>query len=249
VPATVTLTLTSADGKRPPIVWKTNPLPAIFPPSLSDPKAKKGKGVLHGMWAEKRLEKLEREIQEEAHSNCEGIALQMAISEKEWIEDNFGLTKKQHTVEIRLQDIPRSPTSPLSPSGRRLSEKLRGLKLQTIDSPVRPANDEVAVPLCRGKVQKLAAAAESNTPAPQPQMTAILPPSTFATNTPHTASSLQSIGAILSGQEIPAIGFSKHEEEAELFALPLSPRSPDMAKSPFSFAAEDTRRYLGAQRV
>ncbi|KAF2666063.1 hypothetical protein BT63DRAFT_427855 [Microthyrium microscopicum] len=249
VPATVTLTLTPSDNKSQPIVWKTNPLPAIFPAGLANSKTKNGKGVLHNIWAEKRLEKLGREIQEEAQSNCEGIALQMAISEKEWIEEKFGLATKPRTLNIRPHDIPQSPTSPLSPTGRRLSEKLRGLKLQTVDSPVRPANEEVAVPLCRGKVQKLAAAAES-APAPQPQITAILPPvSTF--NTPQTASSLFSIGALLSGQATPSTGLSMHQhaEEEELFALPLSPRSPDMAKSPFSFAAEDTRRYLGAQRA
>jgi hypothetical protein len=34
------------------------------------------------------------------------------------------------------------------------------------------------------------------------------------------------------------------QDEDDLFALPMSPRSPEMAKSPFSFAASDTGRYL-----
>jgi hypothetical protein len=38
------------------------------------------------------------------------------------------------------------------------------------------------------------------------------------------------------------------EEEGGLFALPLSPRSPDMTKSPFSFAKSDTVKYVKESR-
>jgi hypothetical protein len=34
------------------------------------------------------------------------------------------------------------------------------------------------------------------------------------------------------------------ETEDELFAVKLSPRSPEMAKSPFSFTAKDTAPWL-----
>jgi hypothetical protein len=38
------------------------------------------------------------------------------------------------------------------------------------------------------------------------------------------------------------------EDEKGLFALPLSPRSPDMTKSPFSFAKKDTLRYVQGEK-
>lgn len=59
--------------------------------------------------------------------NGEGVGLEMAIQEKEWIEENFGVG--QRTVPD-LQ-YATSPTSPKSPGGGRLSEKLKGLKLGT----------------------------------------------------------------------------------------------------------------------
>jgi hypothetical protein len=37
---------------------------------------------------------------------------------------------------------------------------------------------------------------------------------------------------------------SEDETEDELFAVKLSPRSPEMTKSPFSFTAKDTAPWL-----
>jgi hypothetical protein len=64
--------------------------------------------------------------------NGEGIGLEMALQEKQWIEENFGVvTKIQET-------LPLSPSSPRSPGGSsgggRLAEKLKGLKLGTSPS-------------------------------------------------------------------------------------------------------------------
>ncbi len=148
IPPTVTLTYepppeSASTAKRPDSV-QMNPLPAIFPPELGSTARQAGKkGVLHTIWAKKRLQVLEKEIREEEQYNLESIALEMAMQEREWIETNFGVAAKPR--ELSLGSLgsstssgssypggPLSPTSPRSPtSGRRLSEKLRGLKLGT----------------------------------------------------------------------------------------------------------------------
>ena len=277
VPATVTLTLNPTDNSVPPTVWKTHPLPAIFPPSLTDSfmdgPTKRGKGVLHGLWAKKRLQTLEREIEAEAKLNCEGIALQMAIGEKEWIENTFGIsTTLAQNNPLAVQalgnnDAPLSPMSPLSPGGSRLSEKLKGLKLQTTEGPAlqqsinitSPEEADVAVPLCQKKRERLAENVATTVPAAPQVLDAPATTPSFARPAqrnptralhPETTSSTSmfSLGAVLSGQGLVELQ-PKEDEEEELFALPLSPRSPEMTKSPFSFAAEDTRRYMNIQKV
>lgn len=121
-----------------------NPLPAIFPPELGVTARTAGKkGVLHTIWAKKRLQVLDREIRHEQETNLEGIALEMALAEREWIEKNFGVAARGSmpvldTASARASTggglgsaglgSPRSPTS-----GRRLSEKLKGLTLGTSD--------------------------------------------------------------------------------------------------------------------
>jgi len=60
-------------------------------------------------------------------TNGEGVGLEMAMQEKQWIEDNFGVGAKA------VPDLS-SPTSPKTPGGGRLSEKLKGLKLGTTAS-------------------------------------------------------------------------------------------------------------------
>lgn len=108
-----------------------NPLPAIFPPELGASARKLGKkGVLHTLWAKKRLSVLQKEIENEMKTNGEGVGLEMVMQEKKWIEDNFGVggPKVAHIEHAA------SPTSPLSPGGGRLSEKLKGLKLGTTSS-------------------------------------------------------------------------------------------------------------------
>lgn len=131
-------TTDSADTapSKPRDALRLNPLPAIFPPELgATGRAAGKKGVLHTIWAKKRLRVLEKEIDAESRNNVEGIALHMAISEKEWIEDNFGLNARatdslsgSHESSV----YPTGPATPVSPvSGRKLSDKLKGLKLQT----------------------------------------------------------------------------------------------------------------------
>jgi hypothetical protein len=117
--------------------FQLNPLPAIFPPELgATGRAAGKKGVLHTIWAKKRLRVLESEIEEEGRNNAEGIALIMAIQEKEWIELNFGVGSRAVDSVAGSHDSSNSssmyPATPVSPvSGRKLSDKLKGLKLQT----------------------------------------------------------------------------------------------------------------------
>lgn len=121
VPARVSL---SQDGNT----ILTNPLPAIFPPELGVSGSTLGKkGVLHTVWGKQRLSVLQREIDAEMVKNGEGIGLEMALKEKAWIEENFGISAKTVIAEV----LPNSPTGPKSPVGGRMSEKLRGLKLGT----------------------------------------------------------------------------------------------------------------------
>jgi hypothetical protein len=107
---------------------QTNPLPAIFPPELGVSATTAGKkGVLHTLWGKQRLSVLQKEIESEMKNNTEGIGLEMALQEKQWIEENFGVNARP----VPDLHYPTSPTSPKTPGGGRLSEKLKGLKLGT----------------------------------------------------------------------------------------------------------------------
>ena len=122
---------------------QVNPLPAIFSTELGATARTAGKkGVLHTIWAKKRLQALEKEIREECSSNAEGIALQMAIQEKDWIESNFGVTSRLVTQSVPGAPPSYVPTTPVSPtSGRRLGEKLKGLKLETSEKDLTRRTD------------------------------------------------------------------------------------------------------------
>lgn len=72
---------------------QTNPLPAIFPGRSSDGGRK---GVLHTTFARRRLQDLENEIQHEASINAESVALEMALQEKRWIEQEYFYPQSSH---------------------------------------------------------------------------------------------------------------------------------------------------------
>lgn len=132
IPARVTL---SQDGRT----MHTNPLPALFPPELGVTATTAGKkGVLHTVWGKQRLSVLQKEIDTEMQKNGEGVGLEMALQEKQWIEENFGVFTRA-TTEIQ----PASPKSPALAGGK-LSEKLKGLKLGT--SPQDLGKQSVFVP-------------------------------------------------------------------------------------------------------
>jgi hypothetical protein len=145
IPSTVTLTLQpSSDTQgRDPIIWKTNPLPAIFPPGLYESALspgngaikKQSKGVLHTLWAKKRLATLQGEITKEERDFPEGIGLEMALKEKEWIESTFGITATPSItipapLNLRgLNDVPLSPSTPLSPRRLTSSREVEGTEI------------------------------------------------------------------------------------------------------------------------
>lgn len=138
-------TVASTPSSKAREALQLNPLPAIFPPELgATGRAAGKKGVLHTIWGKKRLRVLDDEISREAENNAEGIALHMAVQEKEWIEDNFGVGSRavdsSHDSSNPSSVYPATPVSPVS--GRKLSEKLKGLKLQTSEKDLSTNNSE-----------------------------------------------------------------------------------------------------------
>jgi hypothetical protein len=120
--------IAQVDGKT----MQTNPLPAIFPAELGASARTAGKkGVLHTIWGKQRLSVLQREIDNEMATNGEGVGLDMATQEKEWIIDNFGIGVGKGPTPLQESLDSVQPTSPKTPGGGRLAEKLRGLKLGT----------------------------------------------------------------------------------------------------------------------
>lgn len=130
IPASVTITRPG----RSSLVLK--PLPAIFPDGFD---AEAGtRGVLHTLWAKKRLSELEREMKAELRANAESVGLEMAMAEKQWIIDNF----------LRPPSAP-LPMSPRSPVPGRLGDKLKGLRLATspADLGPSPTGEYIRIPL------------------------------------------------------------------------------------------------------
>jgi len=256
------------------ITWRTNPLPAIFAPELGATARQAGKkGVLHTIWAKKRLQVLQSEIDAESKDNTEGIGLEMAIAEKKWIEQNFGVVSRPGNISIPTQGAMANlsgPASPRSPGGGRLMDKLKGLKLGTTtadlnggakesandsQNPLSPESSDVAVgsfgSFAQLKVMPAPfdlAAKPAQAPQQQRKIVAQRPPDSFAAQRRQDAG-MGSLNAFASSD----IGFSSSrpddDKEDGLFALPMSPRSPEMAKSPFSFGAQDTMKYARGERA
>lgn len=124
---------------------RAKPLPALFPDGLGMSEDKGTRGVLHTIWAKKRLHELEAEIVTEMKSNGESVGLEMALQERQWIVDHFGLEIDTSSAEaIALAPSSpggTSPSSPRSPIGGRLGEKLRGLKLATSPAELLAAKE------------------------------------------------------------------------------------------------------------
>lgn len=282
VPGTITLTLNPERETQKPVVWNTNPLPAIFPPELGASARESGKkGVLHTIWAKKRLQVLAQEIEIEGRRNAEGIALLMALQEREWIEQNFGVVTKPPGISIPTEKGNSmtsvglaSPTSPRSPGGGRLMEKLKGLKLGTTEkelggnksddgdagqgqsymNPLSPEQSDVAVSsfgsfaALKGmpNVSTLAARSPQRPTKSTKKMAAQRPPDSILAQ--QRQAGVASLNAYAGGHT----GFSgevNDERGDDLFALPMSPRSPEMGKSPFSFGSEDTMRYIRGEKA
>ncbi|QYS99237.1 hypothetical protein H0G86_006380 [Trichoderma simmonsii] len=201
VPATVTI----ARPGRPSLILK--PLPAIFPEHF---QAESGpRGVLHTIWAKKRLRELELEMEAEMRTNAESVGLEMALAEKQWIVENF----------LRAPQSPTPTTmTPRSPVTGRLGDKLKGLRLATSPADLVPSP----------------AANTFTSPESQSHMLSPLggdiAVSSFAAISRSRPTGPMSLDAALQGNAAPP----QQDAEEDLFALPMSPRSPDMIKSPFS---------------
>lgn len=122
--ASIPTNVTIRPPGRPSIVVK--PLPAIFPPGFDVESG--ARGVLHTLWAKKRLSELQREMEAEMRANAESVGLEMALTEKQWIIENF-LPSPSAPV----------PMSPRSPVPGRLGDKLKGLRLATSPEDLMPS--------------------------------------------------------------------------------------------------------------
>ncbi|KAJ5090905.1 hypothetical protein N7532_009589 [Penicillium argentinense] len=271
IPPVVTLSYEpNASSSKSRDTLQLNPLPAIFPPELGATGRSAGKkGVLHTIWAKKRLRVLDNEIRDESLNNVEGIALHMAMQEKEWIESNFGVGAHGAESVASSQDssnspsaYPTGPATPVSPiSGRKLSDKLRGLKLQTSEkelsgkdrsnpgSLLSPQSPDVAVSsfssfsnIARRAPHSMPTPDTNPTPTPSSQLNPIAPESLkpVALHPPDFLQEAQRNTDAPGFAPINSMNSTARTSSAdsgeELFAKALSPRSPDLPRSPFSFA-------------
>ncbi|KAK1724551.1 hypothetical protein CaCOL14_002353 [Colletotrichum acutatum] len=207
------------------------PLPAIFPPGLGASESDTGtRGVLHTIWAKKRLRELQEEIDAEKMTNTESVGLEMVLQEQQWVVDHFGVAPKPNNiVEGRTMSASGTLPSPISPqplTGGRLGEKLKGLKLATS-----------AADLIAGSADKNAHLQPiSFSPAPNDMaFHSFSHPARDTTTGNLSLGGSASLDAMLAGGNLHPRQQDQDQEE-ELFALPMSPRSPEMKRSPFSFA-------------
>ncbi|KAF5859260.1 hypothetical protein ETB97_003165 [Aspergillus alliaceus] len=231
-----------------------NPLPAIFPPELgADGRSAGKKGVLHTIWAKKRLQSLDKEIRDECLTNVEGIALHMALQEKEWIDSNFGVGPNAESQRSSVQShpdphYPMGPTTPVSPStgGGKLGEKLKGLRLQTSQRELSPKSDgttAAARHLLSPQSPDVAVSSFNSfhrLQQPTPKSETPEPIRTIVHYPPESIQAQQSRDENNNGfASMSTIArTSSADSGEELFAKALSPRSPDLPRSPFSFAPE-----------
>ncbi|KHJ31186.1 hypothetical protein EV44_g5820 [Erysiphe necator] len=215
---------------------QTNPLPAIFPPELGITTQIR-KGVLHTIWAKKRLSALEEEITLEM-KNGEGVGLEMALREKKWIEDNFGVISKS-TPELQ-SPMSTSPATP--PWDAQSTPILKNISLAkdipqtntlnlTDESSLHSLSldiNDVALssfPLfdSSGFVSK-SSQIEQNF-QPLQEKTELIKQKISKSGIYHPIDSVAD--GTISMKQIA-------EADDGLFALKLSPRSPEMTRSPFS---------------
>ena len=216
-----------------------NALPAIFTKQLgATVKATGKRGVLHTIWAKKRLQVLEQEIQREQDHNLEGIALEMALEEKDWIETNFGLQSKP--TKLDLSGIPKPSTglnsaglqSPKSPT--RLSEKLRGLSIGTTEKDLAPrANMPIKDehPLSP-ETTDVAQSSFTSFSRAQASPNSVTAKRIVSKSPPDLMRRHQELGAAT----FSSIATHTAIIDDELFAVAMSPRTPGDPKSPFSLS-------------
>jgi hypothetical protein len=211
VPSTITITPPGAPSLN------LKPLPAIFPPGLAaDPG---NRGVLHTLWARQRLAAIDREVEDELRNNAEGVGVEMALEERKWILDTF-----INPPQLLADSLPR-PAATRSPTGR-LGDKLKGLKLATSPADLTPSTTANTF---------MSPISQSHPFQPRGRDIAV---SSHEAMTSGTSAGPISLNAALHGDIAAAASAParpmRRDDDDDLFALPMSPRSPDMKKSPFS---------------
>ncbi|RMZ88330.1 hypothetical protein DV736_g4435, partial [Chaetothyriales sp. CBS 134916] len=229
------------------------PLPAIFTRELgATAKVSGKKGVLHTLWAKRRLQVLTAEIEAEKAKNAESVALEMAVDEKRYIEENFGLLVRPAPIDpVSMQRMVDTATtsplqSPKSPGGGRLSEKLKGLSLGTTDKDLnaRPNTFTHDLHPLSPEVSDVAHSAFRSfrhpPTSPQSEAASAAPPASsvrkiLAHEPPESIRRQQTASSIASVDFVT----QPDSDSDDLFAVAIGPRSPDIPKSPFSFSSED----------
>jgi len=147
-------------------------------------------------------------------------------------------------------------------------EKLRGLKLGTSEkdltanpssdvpfaNPLSPESSDVAVSsfaAFKGANPSTLAAKSPQAPQQPARKVAakVLPPSSIVAQQEQQQpgqSGMASLNAFTAEPVFQSRGTPLPEDDKDegLFALPISPRSPEMGKSPFSFAGGETARFM-----
>ncbi|GKT48395.1 uncharacterized protein ColSpa_08576 [Colletotrichum spaethianum] len=240
------VTISHPDGAT----FVTRPLPAIFPSGLGTGNSDVGtRGILHTIWAKRRFSELEEEIEVEMKANAESVGLVMVLQERQWIASYFGITPKKDAGENATTTASRilpSPHSPRATVGGRLGEKLKGLKLATS-----------AADLAAGKAGKMpvggyfaflrstqtdSMSTDSNAlmrSIPLSPASSDMAVSSFSNFMRQTTRDHPPPGGSVSLNTVvnnsgPPSKQQDQDQEDDLFALPMSPRSPDMKRSPFS---------------
>ncbi|PYH96753.1 hypothetical protein BO71DRAFT_319966 [Aspergillus ellipticus CBS 707.79] len=240
----------AAAAAPPPLVL--NPLPAIFPPELgADGRSAGKKGVLHTIWAKKRLQVLEHEIRDECRVNAEGIALHMALQEKDWIETNFGVALSPDRQRAPSQGqahqdphYPMGPATPVSPSsgggGGKLGEKLKGLKLQTSERELSPTHASLLSPQSPDVAVSSFNSFHSvhSPPSLVDSLRTVVHYPPESVQQQQDAAHDTGFATIGPGPGSGRTRAATGESGEELFAKALSPRTPDLPRSPFSFGPE-----------
>ncbi|KAM0299085.1 hypothetical protein ACHAPM_007848 [Fusarium culmorum] len=211
VPSTITITPPGAPS------LSLKPLPAIFPPGLAaDPG---NRGVLHTLWARQRLAAIDREVEDELRCNAEGVGVEMALEERKWILDTF-----INPPQLPADSLSR-PAATRSPTGR-LGDKLKGLKLATSPADLTPSTTANTF---------MSPISQSHPFQPRGRDIAVSSHEAMASNASAGPISLNAAlhGDVTTVASAPARPMRRDDDD-DLFALPMSPRSPDMKKSPFS---------------
>jgi hypothetical protein len=142
-------------------------------------------------------------------------------------------------------------------------EKLRGLKLGTSEkdlaarneageppqsNPLSPESSDVAVSsfaAFKGASPSILAAKPPQPPqAATRKVAAVMPPAGVAQQQNPGMASLNAFTAPAPVFHSRGAPLPDDDVDDGLFALPISPRSPEMTKSPFSFGGGDTAKYL-----